>query len=210
MRAVVWLGALTLSMSSYLFLAPVQAARRGPQFSGVGKCRACHEKEDIGNQQGIWLDSPHARAFDTLASDQAKKIVQERGLGANPQAVAECLECHTSAHGEPKKRVARSYKAEEGVTCEACHGPGSIYRKKKIMLDHEKSVQFGLIEPEEKVCLDCHNDRSPSWDPARYTLADGTQTGFDFFQAAKKIAHPVPEGYDPNTSSDEEEEDDDE
>lgn len=209
MRPALVFTAALLALSSLWLVSPATAARRKPKFSGVKKCAACHEKEDIGNQQGLWLESDHAHAFETLAGDEAKKITKERGLGDDPQQVAECLECHTAAQGEPKKRVARSYKPEDGVSCEACHGPGSIYRKKKIMLDPDKARENGLIEPDEKVCRGCHNDKSPSWDPARYTLADGTTAGFDFEQAKKKIAHPVPEGYDPKTTGDDEEDDDD-
>ena len=38
---------------------------------------------------------------------------------------------------------------------------------------------------------------TPAWDPQRYTLADGSKVGFDYDQAVKAIAHPIPEGYDP-------------
>ena len=207
MRAALSLGAVVIALSSLWLLAPAQAARRGPQFSGTGKCRACHEKADIGNQHGLWLESAHAKAFETLAGDAATKIVEARGLGSDAQKVDECLACHTSAHGEPRTRVARSYKANEGVTCEACHGPGSIYRKKKVMLDRDKSLENGLILPTAEICAGCHNDKSPSWDPARYTRADGTKAGFDFEQAVEAIAHPVPEGYDPATTGEDEDDD---
>ncbi len=57
-----------------------------------------------------------------------------------------------------------------------------------------------MIIPTEAVCTKCHNDESPAWDPQKYTLADGSKAGFDFEQAVKVIAHPVPEGYDPTTA----------
>ena len=43
------------------------------------------------------------------------------------------------------------------------------------------------------MCATCHNPESPTWDPKRYTLEDGTTAGFDFDQATKRIAHPIPE-----------------
>jgi hypothetical protein len=55
----------------------------------------------------------------------------------------------------------------------------------------------GLVPQNEKVCVACHNDESPAWDPNRYTRADGNKVGFDYDLAVKEIAHPVPEGYDP-------------
>ena len=38
----------------------------------------------------------------------------------------------------------------------------------------------------------CHNERSPTWDPERYTVADGTKSGFDYDQATAKVAHLNP------------------
>ena len=54
------------------------------------------------------------------------------------------------------------------------------------MSDHDKAVAKGMWNPgeDEKICLACHNDESPTWDPAK---------GFDFEAAKKKIAHPIPE-----------------
>jgi hypothetical protein len=35
-----------------------------------------------------------------------------------------------------------------------------------------------------EICTACHNDESPTWDPAK---------GFDYEAAKEKIAHPIPE-----------------
>jgi hypothetical protein len=59
-------------------------------------------------------------------------------------------------------------------------------------------VEKGLVLQSEEICVECHNDESPAWDPERYTLADGTKVGFDYDQAVEEIAHAVPEGYDPS------------
>ena len=196
-------------LSAFCLLAPAHGAKRGPQFSGVAKCRTCHEKQDIGDQYGVWADSPHAKALETLGSEAARKIAAQRGLGSDPRQIDACLACHTTAHAEPKDRIARSYKAEEGVTCEACHGPGSIYRRKEIMLDHKKALANGMLEPGAETCAACHNERSPSWNPSRYTLAGGQKVGFDFAQAKARIAHPVPAGYTPSSGADDAEPADD-
>jgi hypothetical protein len=95
------------------------------------------------------------------------------------------------------EKVGVKFDRTQGVQCEACHGAGSGYRKKKIMMDRDRAVERGLVLQTEEVCTSCHNDESPAWDPERYTLADGSKQGFDFDQAVKLIAHPVPEGYDP-------------
>jgi len=56
-----------------------------------------------------------------------------------------------------------------------------------------------LIPQSEEVCVVCHNDESPAWDPKRYKLSNGSTAGFDYEQAVAEILHPVPEGYDPSS-----------
>lgn len=170
------------------------------QYAGATKCRSCHGKDPIGNQQAKWLDSKHAKAWETLASEKAKKWGKEKGI-ADPQASDDCVKCHIAGHGAPKEQLGLKYAKEEGVTCEACHGPGSDYRKKKIMTDQKEAVKHGLVLQSEKVCTTCHNDKSPAWDSKRYKLAGGKTAGFDYEQAKQAIAHPVPEGYDPAQDS---------
>jgi hypothetical protein len=175
----------------------------GHKFAGHTKCKSCHKKEEMGKQYLIWQDSKHAKAFETLASDQAKEWATEQGI-ADPQTDEKCVKCHVTAYGLPVLEQAKTFAktVNDGVQCESCHGAGYDFKKKKIMADRDKAVSKGLIVPEEKHCLVCHNDESPAWDPARYTTEAGEKVGFDFEQAKEKIAHPVPEGYDPFANDD--------
>ena len=166
------------------------------KYVGAKKCKSCHGKEAIGNQYSWWLDSKHAKAFETLASDKAKKWAAEKNLG-DPQTEDECVKCHMTAHGVPDDMVSKKFKRNAGVQCESCHGPGKDYRKKKIMIDSDLAMSKGLVLQSEEVCVVCHNDKSPAWDPERYNGANGTNVGFAYEQAVKLIAHPVPEDYDP-------------
>ena len=165
-------------------------------FVGVKKCKTCHKKEGIGNQYGIWAESKHATAFETLSSEKAGEWAAEDGV-EDPQTDEKCVECHVTAYGVPAERLSAKFDPTLGVQCEECHGAGKDYRKKKIMIDQDLAISKGLIfPPKEEGCRSCHNDESPAWKPERYTLEDGTTTGFDFEQAKKAIEHPVPEGYD--------------
>ncbi len=166
------------------------------KYGGVKKCRSCHKKEPIGNQIGSWEKTTHATAFQTLSSEQAKEWATEAGV-ADPTTDEACVKCHVTAYGVPAERLGMKFKIEDGVQCEACHGAGTKYRKKKIMIDRDLAVENGLVLQSAEVCTTCHNDESPAWDPGKYTLADGTTTGFDYDKAVAEIAHPVPEGYDP-------------
>ncbi|MBW2542013.1 MAG: cytochrome c family protein [Deltaproteobacteria bacterium] len=188
------LGAVLLALA--LLLAKSAFADEGHDFVGYQKCKTCHQKEAIGNQFGVWLESRHAKAYETLGTEKAKKWGAEAGVD-NPQTDDRCIKCHSTAHGVPNERVSNKFDRTAGVQCESCHGAGKDYRKKKIMMDREKAIAKGLIIPTAELCTGCHNDESPAWDEKAYTLADGSTSGFDFEQAVKKIAHPIPEGYDP-------------
>lgn len=177
--------------------ALAQASEKPHQYVGARKCKSCHKKEGIGNQYESWLESSHAKALETLATDKAVEWASEAGVD-DPQNDEKCVKCHVTAYGVSEDLLGRKFTRSEGVQCEACHGPGKDYRKKKIMVDLEVAESKGLIPQSEEICVACHNDESPAWDPERYTLADGGKVGFDYDQAVKTIAHPVPEDYDPS------------
>jgi hypothetical protein len=133
------------------------------QYVGQTKCKACHL-----NEHKVWAASAHAKAIEALKPEDRKP---------------ECLGCHTTGSGKPAAAGADL----NGVQCEACHGPGSLYKsmdvmsKSKYQADraaaHQKSVDAGLIIPDEKNCTSCHNQKSPNF------------KGFDFAAAKEKIKH---------------------
>lgn len=156
-------------------------------YVGVKDCGKCHKKELMGDQLGVWKKGPHAKTYETLKGSEAAKIAKERKLGVPAYESGECLKCHVTAYDAPASAFAKKpLSPTDGVQCESCHGPGSDYRKKKTMADHDKSVAAGMWDPgnDEKICTTCHNDQSPSWDAAK---------GFDFEKAKKEIDHPIPE-----------------
>ena len=145
----------------------------------------CHKKDKTGNQLKVWKESKHSKAYETLKTEEADKIAMEK-FGKKAVEVDECLECHTTGHGLDAARFGKKFKVEDGVQCETCHGPGSDYKSKKIMKDHAKSVENGLVEYAddaaiEEHCKTCHNDKSP------------TYKEFDFAKMWDKIKHPIPE-----------------
>jgi len=66
----------------------------GHEIIGAPKCKTCH-KAKTGDQWKIWTESAHAKAFETLASEEAKKIAADKKLG-DPQTEDACLKCHTT------------------------------------------------------------------------------------------------------------------
>jgi hypothetical protein len=154
----------------------------GPELIGAPKCKACHGAR-TGDQWTIWTESAHARAFTTLASDEAKQIATDQGLG-DPQQEDTCLRCHSTmaSLGDDVVISAKGkYNNSEGVGCEACHGPGSDYKSKRVMEDPEAARAAGMLTAlSAEACGVCHNPESPTFQ------------GFEFEQRWAEIAHPVP------------------
>jgi len=148
-------------------------------YAGVERCQVCHEADDIGNQFGAWQASNHAKAYQTLLSEEAAKIAKEKGLKKPAYESPECLECHVTGYSDPKAEYGEKYKKEDGIGCESCHGAGEFFRKADIMCDIEMAKANGLIIPKEEDCLRCHNERSPRYKP------------FDFKTYDEKIAHKL-------------------
>jgi hypothetical protein len=174
--------ALAVFVGSSLLL-PNASAEGQRTFVGAGKCKTCHKKAEDGDQFGKWAESAHANAYATLATDEAKKIATDKGLG-NPQEAAECLSCHVTGYGVAAEFHGSKYDMTEGVSCESCHGAGGDYYKKSVMkaitAGETDGATVGLVTPDEKTCTGCHNDKSPTF------------TAFNFDEMVKKIAHPKP------------------
>lgn len=149
---------------------PKESAFREPehQYVGVKKCKICHNNKKLGGEEyKIWVESKHAKAYETLGTEEAKKIAKEKGI-ENPQEDGRCLKCHTIAYGVDKKWIGDDVTKEEGVSCEACHGPGGDYKDKETMKDKQKAIEKGLIIPNEVTCKSCHNEESPSYKEFKY------------------------------------------
>ena len=156
-----------------------KSAEKVFSYVGLKKCKPCH----IPHQYNVWKDKSHAKAYEELASEQSLAVAKKLGLKEEPQKSAQCLSCHVTAYG-----IADSLKTavtlEEGVSCEACHGPGSDYWSMKVMKALSAGTQdpkaVGLWPQTEEMCVTCHNKKSPTYKP------------FKFAEAVKAIAHPNP------------------
>jgi hypothetical protein len=177
------IGALVgAALPLVLVVGPVRGEDAAPkaQYVGAETCaKFCHKTAKQGEQLKIWQESAHAKAYETLGTDAAKAIAKKQGID-DPQKSDKCLKCHTTAYGASADQLASTYSIEEGIGCERCHGPGSNYKKMGIMKDKEKAIAAGLIIPDEKVCVQCHNENSP------------THKVFKYDEYFKKIAHMIP------------------
>lgn len=135
------------------------------KYIGAAKCKMCHNNPAKGEQYNKWFAGPHAKAYNVLSEEEKKN--------------EQCLKCHSTAALYSSLSMP-TIKNEEGVSCEACHGPGSTYKSMAIMKSHEQSLKNGLIVPDEALCLTCHNEESPHF------------KGFDYASYLERIAHPNP------------------
>lgn len=137
------------------------------KYIGIKKCKACHNLPRTGKLFDKWLKGPHAKAYATLATEESIKLAKELKI-KDPQKSKECLVCHITAYGIPDSLKGEKYSVEEGVTCEACHGPGEKYWTMKIMKNKKLAMENGLIEPTEELCITCHNEKSPTYKEFKY------------------------------------------
>lgn len=149
----------------FIFLGSSNMSAQEYEYIGAAKCKTCHNKPSTGAQYKQWVGTKHATAMESLKGDERE----------DPN----CLKCH-STYGAVDEMLIATLKLDEGVSCETCHGPGSGYKSNSVMKDREKSIEKGLIIPDEKLCKTCHNEESPHY------------KGFNYDEYLKKIAHPIP------------------
>jgi len=102
----------------------------------------------------------HARAYKVLFNEQSARIARNLGVGNAAEAKV-CLDCH--AHNVPKAQRGERFKFDDGVTCEACHGPSERWLPKHVEdgAKHAGNLEAGLFptdDPAERarLCLSCH------------------------------------------------------
>jgi hypothetical protein len=176
-KYLVILTCTILILTIFAVLSTAQDKEKAkPKYVGLSSCKACHSKAEIGGTEYLdYEKDPHAKAFETLSSAESKEIADKMGI-KDATKDAKCLKCHATAYGLTAQHDAK-FKYDEGVTCEACHGPGEKYRSMPIMKDHQKCLENGLVIPDAKLCITCHNSESPTYKP------------FDFEKKWKIIEH---------------------
>ena len=139
-------------------------------YVGVGKC-GCHKMKTWGNIPEKWAATKHATAYNTLANKQSMEIAKEMKI-EDPQKSAKCLVCHVTGYEASAELKGKGYSMEEGVTCEACHGPAGDYVKSHVKKDNQKQAAAdGLMKPTEELCVTCHNKKSPTFQEIKFAEA---------------------------------------
>jgi hypothetical protein len=134
------------------------------RYLGAATCKQCHEQPGELAHPHVkltefqtWADHDfHARAYAVLEQPRSRQMAELLwGPGSNAHDRAECLSCHSVTW--PKELRGPSVKANEGVSCEACHGPSSDW-----LGEHQLSEWYDPAQtpPEKKVA----RGMFPTWD----------------------------------------------
>ena len=166
-----------------------------PVYVGARVCATCHDGPEMGHQFSLWLLSKHSRAYADLSTPEAKEMAIISGIPGEPMEAMACLGCHaTAADSEPWERDP-TFRIEDGVQCERCHGPGSEYMDEAIMRDREAAVRAGLKFLSVRECELCHAVKGSH-------VAVHKRPKLDMTSARETIAHPTPEAPTPGTGLD--------
>lgn len=160
-RTPFYLGGIVFLAVTLIF--GQEEAEKPHIYAGVKRCQVCHETTDMGDQYSVWAASKHAKAYETLTTDEANKIAQEWGLKTPAKDAPECLTCHVTGYNDSTAQFGTKFDKTQGIQCESCHGAGDSYRKQDIMCDRDLAIAKGLILPKPEFCLTCHNEKSPRY-----------------------------------------------
>ncbi|HYU25012.1 MAG TPA: multiheme c-type cytochrome [Thermoanaerobaculia bacterium] len=126
------------------------------RYVGVASCvnAGCHGATVPLNAQRVrqneyytWLHSDrHAQAYNVLFNNLSKRIAKNMRLKAVPYQEKVCLDCHST--NVPKELVSGRIDPEDGVQCEACHGPAGGWRAEHVQegWTHAQSVARGMFD----------------------------------------------------------------
>ena len=150
------------------------------EYVGSKKCKMCHIKVHKS-----WAKTKMAKTFEQLKPGVDAEAKTKAGLDPQKDYTKDesCLPCHVTGWGkkggyaipdEADKKAVKKAKDLEGVGCEACHGPGSAYskvhkeiQKSKRTYKQEELFAVGMVKQDAKACIDCHNDKSPTYDASK-------------------------------------------
>ena len=159
---VVLLAVVVVAAFIGVALADEAASKKEAEHSYVGakKCKICHKKDGV---YPSWEGTVHATVYDKLTDEQ--------------KADTALMKYYTTGTTEKGELLTN-------VECEACHGPGSDYKAKKIMEDKEAAIANGLVMPTVETCMKCHNADAPG------ALGESAKD-FDFEKMKAKGVHAM-------------------
>jgi hypothetical protein len=138
---------------------------------GVGSCAAvqCHGslRELTTSKAGVrqtehphWLfKEKHAKAYEVLLKDRSLVMAKNLNMAEPPAQSERCLVCH--AMYAPREARGPKFQLEDGVSCEACHGPAGVWLENHIDRKYEDLLKEGMYNTRDlakraEKCVQCH------------------------------------------------------
>src|SRR5437879_5856178 len=120
---LLWLLTAAAGRTAFAQPAPARGSYTGPgscsAASRHGRVRPVAGSRILQTEYSTWiLQDKHAKATANLANAVSLRMARLLGL-PRPDTAPKCLACHSLDVPEPQR--ARTF-ANEGVSCEACHG----------------------------------------------------------------------------------------
>ena len=171
----------------------------GPQACGTAMCHGAVAPRGVydvrQDEYHLWsLEDPHARSYETLSDERSAVIARNLGLGRPAREEPSCLACH--AFEPPPARLADGWAVEEGISCEACHGPagGWLGTHDQRGWTRADSVAAGMTETRDPavraaLCLDCHLDGPGRTLDHRLLAAGHPPLTFELDNFAAAVSH---------------------
>jgi YVTN family beta-propeller protein len=184
LKCLLTLASLCLAFSWSTSAAYVGSGKE-PIYIGAQACGKCHDGPQMGHQFSKWRLSAHAKAYAALSQPEAKEITKLSGITEEPHRAKMCLGCHATAADEEDWQHGEEFHLEDGLQCEACHGPGSEYATEQIMKNKSKAIANGLRIYSPSDCMICHRVKG-SHDAVL------KKKPFNLDQASLTLAHPIP------------------
>ncbi len=172
MKTLLALALATASLAASAADAPKLPYEAGAMHLGVVNCASslCHGSISewkgsnvLQNEYVTWsrVDKHALRAAQVLTSERSRRIVANLGLKEPAHRAKVCVDCH--GHNPPADRRGERFKASDGVSCEACHGPAEKWIASHVApgATHGENVANGLYPTSDPValarlCLSCH------------------------------------------------------
>ncbi len=138
------LSVFILILLTFIQLSPAE-------YVGAKKCKLCHNSSKHGKAYDKLYRTKHSKAYEGLVAE---------GKEDDPY----CIECHTTGFGNGGFKIGKSETYNlKGVQCEECHGAGSEYIYNSIMKNKKKAISKGLIIPNKRLCMKCHDRKKYPW-----------------------------------------------
>ena len=167
-RFIIFLASL-FALSAALFAKDVRQTREeGALFIGAVGCKSssCHGGAGEKRSQYItWSRQDfHTHAFAILLDARSARIAETVGIG-EAQSNARCTVCHSPFQSVGPMRVASTAHADEGVSCESCHGAAGSWLRGHTRTDwsYAMRVTAGMrdlrsLYVRANTCVACHQN----------------------------------------------------